>query len=177
MKKKYCISVWTKYEALFSQKIQISLVFDLFNMCVIIAVPDQKPWLSTFAAWGGVHPCHGKFVRGVCVFGLGDLTELVSRKNCLSTSFITTTSRMLFSVQRNGTSTIPSVCYHSKLITIKHYHSLLDRFLENWLKKKQLLYMYNVFLLIPWVVKLFINDYIKCNAVKILRDKRHWYLI
>lgn len=69
------------------------------------------------------------------------------------------------------------MCYHSKLITIKHYHSLLDRFLENWLKKKQLLYMYNVFLLIPWVVKLFINDYIKCNAVKILRDKRHWYLI
>lgn len=87
MKKKYCISVWTKYEALFSQKIQISLVFDLFNMCVIIAVPDQKPWLSTFAAWGGVHPCLGKFVRGVCVFGLGDLTELVSRKELFVNKF------------------------------------------------------------------------------------------
>lgn len=51
------------------------------------AVPDQKPWLSTFAAWGGVHPCHGKFVRGVCVFGLGDLTELVSRKELFVNKF------------------------------------------------------------------------------------------
>lgn len=51
------------------------------------AVPDKKPWLSTYAAWGGVHPCHGKFVRGVCVFGVGDLTELVSKKELFANKF------------------------------------------------------------------------------------------
>ncbi|KAK3089238.1 hypothetical protein FSP39_002035 [Pinctada imbricata] len=43
-------------------------------------IPDKKPWLAVYAAWGGANPCHGKFVRGVCVFGVEDLNELVSKK-------------------------------------------------------------------------------------------------
>lgn len=87
MKKKYCISVWIKYEVLFFQKIQIFFVFDLFNMCVIIVVFDQKFWLFIFVVWGGVYFCYGKFVWGVCVFGLGDLIEFVLRKELFVNKF------------------------------------------------------------------------------------------
>lgn len=50
-------------------------------------VPDEKPWLATYAIWGGVSPCHGRFVRGVCVFGAGDLQELASRKEMFANKF------------------------------------------------------------------------------------------
>ena len=30
-----------------------------------------------YAAWSGQAPCQGKFVRSVCVFGIGDLSTLV----------------------------------------------------------------------------------------------------
>ncbi|XP_060071727.1 beta-1,3-galactosyl-O-glycosyl-glycoprotein beta-1,6-N-acetylglucosaminyltransferase-like [Ylistrum balloti] len=50
-------------------------------------VPDNKPWLATYAIWGGVSACHGRFVRGVCVFGAGDLQELVSRKEMFANKF------------------------------------------------------------------------------------------
>ncbi|XP_060063005.1 beta-1,3-galactosyl-O-glycosyl-glycoprotein beta-1,6-N-acetylglucosaminyltransferase 4-like [Ylistrum balloti] len=48
-------------------------------------VPDEKPFLATYANWGG--PCHGKYVRGMCIYGLGDLTELVSRKELFANKF------------------------------------------------------------------------------------------
>ncbi|OWF45617.1 beta-1,3-galactosyl-O-glycosyl-glycoprotein beta-1,6-N-acetylglucosaminyltransferase-like [Mizuhopecten yessoensis] len=50
-------------------------------------VPDKKPWLATYAIWGGVSVCRGRFVRGVCVYGAGDLQELVSRKEIFANKF------------------------------------------------------------------------------------------
>ena len=46
-------------------------------MCYFSGKPDDKPWLAVYASWGGRDPCQGKFVRGVCVFGVGDLSMLV----------------------------------------------------------------------------------------------------
>ena len=48
---------------------------------------DRKPWLSKYAAWSGQDPCHGKFVRSVCVFGVGDLPNLISRKEFFANKF------------------------------------------------------------------------------------------
>jgi hypothetical protein len=33
--------------------------------------PEKKTWNAVYVSWGG--PCHGKFVRGICIFGVGDL--------------------------------------------------------------------------------------------------------
>ncbi|KAH9492247.1 N-acetyllactosaminide beta-1,6-N-acetylglucosaminyl-transferase [Bulinus truncatus] len=43
-------------------------------------VPPNRPWLSSFSLWpwDGL-PCHSKFVRQICIFGLNDLPLLVSR--------------------------------------------------------------------------------------------------
>ncbi|WAQ97710.1 GCNT3-like protein [Mya arenaria] len=49
--------------------------------------PDDKPWLAVHAAWGGVDPCKGKYVRGVCVFGLGDLAALVHKRHLFVNKF------------------------------------------------------------------------------------------
>lgn len=49
--------------------------------------PDNKPWLAAFAGWGGVSPCHGKFVRGVCVFGVGDLEALSHKHHLFANKF------------------------------------------------------------------------------------------
>ena len=40
--------------------------------------PEKKNWNAVYVSWGG--PCHGKFVRVICIFGVGDLNQLVSRK-------------------------------------------------------------------------------------------------
>lgn len=50
-------------------------------------VPDKKPWLAVYAAWGGRDRCHGKFVRSVCIFGVGDLPELASKKELFANKF------------------------------------------------------------------------------------------
>ena len=42
--------------------------------------PDKKPWLSSYSAWAGVDPCHGQWLRGVCVFGVADLPLLLNRR-------------------------------------------------------------------------------------------------
>ncbi|XP_071130399.1 beta-1,3-galactosyl-O-glycosyl-glycoprotein beta-1,6-N-acetylglucosaminyltransferase-like [Mytilus edulis] len=49
--------------------------------------PEKKPWLAVYASWGGRDRCHGKYVRGVCVFGVGDLNELVSKKELFANKF------------------------------------------------------------------------------------------
>lgn len=49
--------------------------------------PDDKPWLAVFAAWGGASPCQGKLVRGVCVFGVGDLKSLVAKNYMFANKF------------------------------------------------------------------------------------------
>lgn len=49
--------------------------------------PDDKPWLPVFVAWGGVNPCEGKYVRGVCVFGVGDLHSLTTKPHLFANKF------------------------------------------------------------------------------------------
>ena len=49
--------------------------------------PEKKPWNAVYAAWGGRDRCHGKFIRGVCVFGIGDLNELASKKELFANKF------------------------------------------------------------------------------------------
>ena len=58
----------------------------MFILCVT-GNPETKPWLATYAAWGGVDTCSGKWMRGVCVFGLGDLPVLASRKELFANKF------------------------------------------------------------------------------------------
>ncbi|KAL3876237.1 hypothetical protein ACJMK2_034107 [Sinanodonta woodiana] len=47
--------------------------------------PDKKRWLAAFVDWG--ESCQGKYVRGVCVFGVGDLHNLVGREELFVNKF------------------------------------------------------------------------------------------
>ncbi|KAK3089407.1 hypothetical protein FSP39_003388 [Pinctada imbricata] len=49
--------------------------------------PEMKPWMASYAAWKGEGRCHGKIRHDVCVFGIGDLNELVSRKEFFANKF------------------------------------------------------------------------------------------
>ncbi|XP_053386183.1 beta-1,3-galactosyl-O-glycosyl-glycoprotein beta-1,6-N-acetylglucosaminyltransferase-like [Mercenaria mercenaria] len=49
--------------------------------------PDDKPWLATFVKWGREGSCHGKFVRDVCVFGVGDLQALTKKHHLFANKF------------------------------------------------------------------------------------------
>lgn len=50
--------------------------------------PNEKPWLAVFVKWGGLPSgCHGKFVRGVCILGIADLPDLISRKEFFVNKF------------------------------------------------------------------------------------------
>ncbi|XP_013385195.1 beta-1,3-galactosyl-O-glycosyl-glycoprotein beta-1,6-N-acetylglucosaminyltransferase isoform X1 [Lingula anatina] len=51
-------------------------------------VPDSKPWLAVWAAWKGVDKCYGKWQRGICVFGVGDLQFMVERKELFVNKFL-----------------------------------------------------------------------------------------
>ena len=51
--------------------------------------PSDKQWLAVYANWGEI-PCHGKIVRGVCVFGVGDLPALVRRRELFANKFYVT---------------------------------------------------------------------------------------
>lgn len=53
-------------------------------------IPDQSLWITTSITWKFSKPkpvCHGKYVRDVCVFGLGDLQRLVSVKELFANKF------------------------------------------------------------------------------------------
>ncbi|XP_022301003.2 beta-1,3-galactosyl-O-glycosyl-glycoprotein beta-1,6-N-acetylglucosaminyltransferase 4-like isoform X2 [Crassostrea virginica] len=53
-------------------------------------MPDQRVWISTSITWDFSKPkpkCHGRYVRNVCVFGLGDLHRLVSEKKLFANKF------------------------------------------------------------------------------------------
>ncbi|KAL4239490.1 Beta-1 [Mactra antiquata] len=50
-------------------------------------VPDKKPWLAVFVAWGGADSCAGRFVRGICIFGVGDLHLLKEKPQLFSNKF------------------------------------------------------------------------------------------
>lgn len=45
--------------------------------------------MAAFAIWGGSKKsvCSGRYVRGVCVFGPGDLQTIVSRKEMFANKF------------------------------------------------------------------------------------------
>ena len=47
---------------------------------------DIKPFLARFKKWEPM-PCHGQYVRGVCVFGAGDLPLIASRKSLFVNKF------------------------------------------------------------------------------------------
>ena len=51
--------------------------------------PSEKPWLAVYAKWSGTTgtPCHGRYVRAVCVFGVGDLPQLVRRREFFANKF------------------------------------------------------------------------------------------
>ncbi|XP_041359541.1 N-acetyllactosaminide beta-1,6-N-acetylglucosaminyl-transferase-like [Gigantopelta aegis] len=49
--------------------------------------PDKKSWLATYASWGGRDQCAGKWVHGVCVFGVGDLPSLMTKKEMFANKF------------------------------------------------------------------------------------------
>jgi len=48
--------------------------------------PSTKPWLAVYANWGEER-CHGRSVRGVCVFGVGDLPLLLRRRELFANKF------------------------------------------------------------------------------------------
>ncbi|XP_061192186.1 beta-1,3-galactosyl-O-glycosyl-glycoprotein beta-1,6-N-acetylglucosaminyltransferase-like [Saccostrea echinata] len=50
----------------------------------------KKPFLSRFKSWRDAPnywPCHGHFVRGICIFGLGDLPLLARRPEFFANKF------------------------------------------------------------------------------------------
>lgn len=49
--------------------------------------PERKPWLAAYAAWKKTDDCRGKFVRNICVFGVGDLPSLVTRRELFANKF------------------------------------------------------------------------------------------
>jgi len=53
-------------------------------------VPVDKPFVARFKNWGDFvfnWPCHGKRVRGICVFGVRDVPLLVQRKELFANKF------------------------------------------------------------------------------------------
>ena len=50
--------------------------------------PDNKPWLATYASWPPRDKCYSKkSVRGVCIFGVLDLPQLVDRPEFFANKF------------------------------------------------------------------------------------------
>lgn len=54
---------------------------------LITGLPGAKPWLAVYAAWGGRDKCSGMWKHGVCVFGVGDLKQLQTRKEFIANKF------------------------------------------------------------------------------------------
>ncbi len=50
-------------------------------------IPNEKPWLAVFVAWGGVDKCRGMWRRGTCVFGVEDLPTLITRRELFANKF------------------------------------------------------------------------------------------
>ena len=59
---------------------------------VCAGYPSDKPWLAVYAKWAGGGnlgrvACHGRYVHGVCVFGVRDLVNLVQRREFFANKF------------------------------------------------------------------------------------------
>ncbi|XP_061197688.1 beta-1,3-galactosyl-O-glycosyl-glycoprotein beta-1,6-N-acetylglucosaminyltransferase 3-like [Saccostrea echinata] len=57
------------------------------NVPGVLGFPDRKLWIAASVTWQGSIDCHGKYVRDVCVFGIGDLNKLVSEKELFANKF------------------------------------------------------------------------------------------
>ncbi len=63
--------------------------------CVFTGDPEtdwsKKPFLARYKVWDGGKlfngNCSGKFVRGICVFGVGDLMKFPGRKQLFANKF------------------------------------------------------------------------------------------
>ena len=70
----------------------ISLVLYLYNVICISStqgIPDGKPWLASYTTWKGRRAvCFGKWVRSVCVYGIGDLPALIKNKHLFANKFM-----------------------------------------------------------------------------------------
>jgi len=49
--------------------------------------PNDKPWLAVYVKWGLPSNCKGRFVRGICIFGVEDLPDLVVRRELFANKF------------------------------------------------------------------------------------------
>ena len=99
----YCVTQKTVFTFAFKMHLfnfpcRNPAVVSCFARCILLFViyccfflfsgnPEKKPWNAVYAAWGGRDRCHGKFIRGVCVFGIGDLNELASKKELFANKF------------------------------------------------------------------------------------------
>ncbi|XP_062602549.1 beta-1,3-galactosyl-O-glycosyl-glycoprotein beta-1,6-N-acetylglucosaminyltransferase 3-like isoform X2 [Saccostrea cucullata] len=57
------------------------------NVPGVLGFPDRTLWIAVSVTWQGSEDCHGKYVRDVCVFGIGDLNKLVSEKELFANKF------------------------------------------------------------------------------------------
>ena len=48
---------------------------------------NSNPYLTRFKNWEDDWPCHGKYVRGICIFGVGDLPLLATREELFANKF------------------------------------------------------------------------------------------
>ncbi|CAD5111198.1 unnamed protein product [Dimorphilus gyrociliatus] len=50
-------------------------------------IPQKKPWLAVFAGWSGEYNCKGKWLRGVCVFSVSDLSAIMLKQHFFVNKF------------------------------------------------------------------------------------------
>lgn len=68
-----------------------AFLFLFFNVYfVLTGTPDKKPWLTTYASWGGRDPCATIHTRGVCIFSPEDLPGLIFRPELFANKFYIT---------------------------------------------------------------------------------------
>ncbi|XP_061192619.1 beta-1,3-galactosyl-O-glycosyl-glycoprotein beta-1,6-N-acetylglucosaminyltransferase 3-like [Saccostrea echinata] len=53
----------------------------------IVGVNVRRLWIAVTVSWNVERKCHGKYVHFICVFGIGDLNKLVSKKNLFANKF------------------------------------------------------------------------------------------
>ena len=72
------------------QQINTLIFKDIVFSSSDFGIPDQRLWITTSITWNFLKPtpvCHGKYVRDICIFGLGDLQTLVSKQELFANKF------------------------------------------------------------------------------------------
>ena len=62
-------------------------MFDAVIVPTSTGLPESKPFMAVYAKWDPEAKCAGHWKRGVCIFGVGDLPDLVSRKEFFVNKF------------------------------------------------------------------------------------------